>query len=463
MGKVRRDILLLLLFSCIVSMMLSAAVAVILSADSMTQELQKAQLDVISLIRHTKESGENLDMVSEWIARFGNYRVEQQKDAVDFSDRERARLAREGYVQKGWQANVRTYFYLDDEMYVAYAERENIFTVRDTLQGYLNVACTVLVLFVVFYYMFGRRLIAPVAEMTKAAQRVGEGNFDTKIQTRLFRKSGIFQQINLLVDSFNQMSDDLKSIAYLRNDFVRNLSHEVKTPIATISGYAYLMETTPLPEEETKEYAHLIRQECAHLTKLSENMLRITRIEGRKQTPKSAQFALDEQLRRVCAAMFPQFQKAGLSLEVDLQSIRIRSDQELIQQVWINLLENALKFTPEGGQVAVRARMREDCAHVSVSDTGIGMAKNVEKHIFDKFYQADTSRRTEGNGLGLALCRQIVEVVNGSIDVNSEEGKGSTFTVSLPLDIDNKSTSVRAPKYEKTGNGQSVQEDMGGA
>lgn len=436
MRSIRRDILLLLISACILSMMLSAAISVILSADAMTQELQAAELEVVALSKKMQEANEDTQQLAELIERFGNYRIDKAGN-VDFSKRELARLQEDGYLQKGWQANVKTYYRYGDTLYVVYALHENIFTVRNTLQGYLNVGCTVFILFVIIC-AFGGRVISPIEEMTKAARRVGAGDFDTKVESHLRRKNSVYRQMNALVDSFNQMADDLKGIAYLRNDFARNLSHEVKTPIASISGYAQLMETTPLSQSEIQEYARLIRDECAHLTKLSENMLRISRIETRNQPPACAEYSLDEQIRRASAAMFPAFQKAGVQLKVNLKSVSIVSDRELLAQVWLNLLENALKFTPAGGSVSIGMEVGSDAVLISVADTGIGIAPEALRHIFDQFFQADASHRTEGNGLGLALCKRIVELLKGSILAESEEGHGSIFSVTLPLDFSKK-------------------------
>lgn len=447
MRSLRKEIFIMFILVCILSAMISGAIAVLLNADNMTQELQKTGREIVDLTEQMRAAGMEMDEIARLISAFGDYRLEKCAETVEFSDKELKRLNETGFVDTGWQADTRTYFRMDGDMYVVYAESKNIFAVRSTLEGYLNVLCTVVIIGILVYVIF-ERMISLISEMTEAAKRVGAGDFDVRIQSRLKRKLSPYSQINNLIDAFNRMAGDLKNIAYLRNDFVRNISHEVKTPIASISGYAQLIETTELTGEESREYAGLIRRECTYLTKLSENMLRISRMESRKQTPKSEIFSLDEQLRRAIASLYPRLQAADIALEVDLMSVKLNSDEALLSEVWLNLLDNAIKFTKGGGRITVCVRTEDACVIVRISDTGIGMTDVEMKYAFDKFYQADHSHRTEGNGLGLALSKRIVEMVGGTIDVESRKGEGSTFIVRLPMDAEKR---ARIGRRERLG------------
>ena len=241
-----------------------------------------------------------------------------------------------------------------------------------------------------------------------------------------------YDEIEALAATFNRMTDDLQSIEYLRKDFTSNVSHEIKSPIATISGYAQLLCDESLDAQTRMAYTRSISESCAQLSRLSDNLLRITRLESGKRKPLAEPFMLDEQLRRTLAAMMPQFRRKRLELTVDLPAARIVSDRELLEQVWQNILRNAIKFTPEGGEISVRLAAADGAFRVEIADSGIGISQDAQKHIFEKFYQADGSHHTEGSGLGLSLVKRIVDACGGEISVQSAPGEGSAFTVVLP-------------------------------
>lgn len=432
MGKLRTQLLVLFTVVSFISLIVSSAITVLLSADAVTQEMQKSEGEIIQLARRLKAEAQlDIDAISQALSSYGMYRLARCEEAPKFTLAQRRAIESGGWASKGWQANTRAYFLMDGELYMVSAQSRNIFALRNTLQGYLSVGCTVIILFTLLCVL-GMRLAQPIVELSEATRKVAAGDFNARVQTRPRRKTAVFTQIDQLVNDFNQMADDLKNIAYLRHDFTSNISHEVKTPIAAISGYAQLLQAEKLPDDDRRDYARLIYEECARLTHLSENLLRITRMESRKQNPIYQTFALDEQLRRIGASLMPRAREAGLKCEFKLESARIQSDSELLAQVWTNLLDNAIKFTPPGGSIRVTLAHSEDSVRVCVSDTGIGIAESARAHVFEKFYQADTSRHTEGNGLGLALCKRIVDALGGQIELESAPGAGSRISVVLP-------------------------------
>ena len=233
--------------------------------------------------------------------------------------------------------------------------------------------------------------------------------------------------------NFNKMVEELGSIETLKTDFVSNVSHEMKTPIAIIKNYAQLMQAGHVSEEQGKEYAKNIEQAAARLSSLIGNILKLNRLEHQRITPEVETYDV---CRQLCESVFlfeDALEEKGIELEADIEdTAMIKADASLMELVWNNLLSNAVKFTDRGGRITVGQTSDERHVRVSVSDTGCGIAKESIHHIFDKFYQGDTSHSMEGNGLGLALVKRVLELTDGEIQITSEEGKGSTFTVTLP-------------------------------
>lgn len=232
--------------------------------------------------------------------------------------------------------------------------------------------------------------------------------------------------------AFNAMVRSLRSIETLKTDFISDFSHEFKTPISSICGFAKLLKNQNLSEEEKREYVDIIIAESERLSRLSKNALSISKLENSDGAIEKKTYRLDEQLRK-CVLIF-QTEADGKQIDLSLsgEDVTFYGNEELLQQLWINLIGNAVKFTPEHGSIAIDISSGENVVRVSVSDTGCGMDEITKKRIFDKFWQADSSRTTVGNGLGLAIAKKIVDLSGGNIEVASEIGKGSTFTVVLP-------------------------------
>ncbi len=246
--------------------------------------------------------------------------------------------------------------------------------------------------------------------------------------------------------SFNAMVASLKSIETLKTDFISDFSHELKTPIASICGFAKLLKNPNISDKEKEEYIEIIISESERLTLLSKNILSLSKLDNHEAVYEKKPYSLDEQLRK-CALMF-QSEMDGKNIDLSLSGDNAVycGNEELMQQLWINLISNAVKFTPERGSVEIAIAKKENGISVSISDTGIGMDEETIARMFDKFYQHDPSRSVTGNGLGLAIVQRIIRIVGGDITAESEVGKGSTFTVFLPEEEQPSPVEKKKPK-----------------
>jgi signal transduction histidine kinase len=260
----------------------------------------------------------------------------------------------------------------------------------------------------------------------EATKEVAKGNFDIKVD----RYSD--DEVGELAESFNKMTAELKSMEMLQKDFISNVSHEFKTPISSIQGFAELMKSGRITDEERREYAEIISAEAERLSKLTSNILKLSKLENQDTMSERNLFSLDEQIRRVILLLEPEWNKKNIQFDLHLNDIMFYGNEELLQQVWLNLLDNAIKFSHRNGKIIVQLYHTGTSIKAKVMDRGIGMDDRTRERIFDKFYQGDTTRASEGNGLGLALVKRIVELSGGKIDVESRRGKGSTFTIVLP-------------------------------
>lgn len=286
---------------------------------------------------------------------------------------------------------------------------------------------------VVIAALLSQRSVKPIRDMMKATDKVAQGNFSVRVNG-----SFVFE-LDALAVSFNKMVQELKSIETLRSDFVRNFSHEFKTPIASISGFAKLLQAGDITAAERQEYLNIIIQESERLVDLSTNILNLSKIEHTEIISEKSNYCLDEQIRLAIVMLEPKW--SGKNLHVDIQledGIEILGDKNLFQQIWVNLLDNAIKYTNNGGVIKVGLWRSGQKATFRLEDNGYGMSDETMRHIFDKFYQGDTSHSSAGNGLGLTLVKRIIELCEGTIEVQSQLGKGSVFIVQLPLGVNAK-------------------------
>lgn len=272
----------------------------------------------------------------------------------------------------------------------------------------------------------------PLKNLAKATEKVANGDFSVYVPT--INNVDRLDYLDVMIMDFNKMVEELGSIETLKTDFVSNVSHEMKTPIAVMKNYAELLQMKEVSEEQRITYAKSIEEAASRLSHLISNILKLNRLENQSIVPCADTYDLSRQLCD-CILMFENiWEEKDIEMDIDIEERTIiRSDESLMELVWNNLLSNALKFTESGGMVSVKQTTSEKGISIAVSDSGCGMSEESVKHIFDKFYQADTSHFKEGNGLGLAMVKRIIDLLDGTIFVESKLGKGSTFTVTIPV------------------------------
>ncbi len=284
--------------------------------------------------------------------------------------------------------------------------------------------------------LFTRRKIKdtyeePLHKLAEATDKVANGDFSVYVPA--IHTQDKWDYLDVMLMDFNKMVEELGSIETLKTDFVSNVSHEMKTPIAIIKNYAELLNGEHITETQRKEYAESIEGAARRLSDLISNILKLNKLENQRITPELETYNLSRQLCECILQFEDAWEEKGIELETEIEDVAmVKADESLLELVWNNLLSNAVKFTEPGGSIAIRQTSDERFINISVSDTGCGMERNSMKHIFDKFYQGDTSHSKEGNGLGLALVKRVLDLLDGDIQVFSECGKGSTFLVRLP-------------------------------
>ena len=269
----------------------------------------------------------------------------------------------------------------------------------------------------------------PVKLITDTAEKIMNGDFSARVKP--MHGSGM-QGFNNIGESINAMAEELSSVETLRTDFIANVSHEMKTPLAVMQNYGTLLQAPDLPDEKRIEYAKSITDASRRLADMMTNILKLNRLENQQIYPNPTTFDLGEQLCESLLQYESTWEKKNIEIETDIaENVTVSADAELLSLVWNNLFSNAFKFTEEGGKVTLTLTADENFATVKISDTGCGMNSEVGEHIFEKFYQGDASRSTQGNGLGLALVKRVIDITQSEIAVESTIGIGSTFSVRI--------------------------------
>ncbi|MBQ9131460.1 MAG: HAMP domain-containing histidine kinase [Clostridia bacterium] len=270
----------------------------------------------------------------------------------------------------------------------------------------------------------------PVKRISEATSKMMDGDFSVRIHpTAKFATDDSFNEI---IDAINKMAEELSGVETLRTDFIANVSHEMKTPLAVMQNYGTLLQAPDLPEEKRVEYAKAITDSSRRLADMMTNILKLNRLENQQIYPNPTTFDLGEQLCESLLQYESVWERKNIEIETDIaEGVLVSADTELLSLVWNNLFSNAFKFTEDGGRVRLTLTADEEYATVKVADTGCGMSHDVGAHIFEKFYQGDTSHATQGNGLGLALVKRVIDIMQGEIGVESAVGVGTTFTVRI--------------------------------
>ena len=275
--------------------------------------------------------------------------------------------------------------------------------------------------------VMGRFPLRPIREVIDATNKLAAGDFSARITINHT------PELIELRDSFNRMASELNSIELLRTDFVNNFSHEFKTPIVSIKGFAELLKMEDLPKQERDEYLDIIIRESTRLATMATNVLNLSRVENQTIVADKTPFELSEQVRRAILLLQNSWERKGIHLEIELSEMEILANSELLNQVWVNLIDNAIKFSNPQGRIVVRLVRNEGFAEFTVRDYGMGIAEKDVPHVFDKFYQGETARAVPGNGFGLTLAQRIVQLHGGEIACTSKLGRWTEFTVRLPL------------------------------
>ena len=278
-----------------------------------------------------------------------------------------------------------------------------------------------------FSWIFSKRILSPFREIIDAVNRLADGDF----KVRLHLTEELWESREM-TKSFNHMAEELGSLEMLRSDFVNNFSHEFKTPIASIRGFARMLQREDLTREEQKEYLQIIVDESERLTGLATNVLNLSKIENQTILTGQVQFNCTEQIRRIIALLEPKWSKKNLKFLLEADEIMIYGNMELLEQVWINLLDNAIKFSPDSSGIELLLRKRPGGVLFTITDHGSGIPSEAQTHIFDKFYQGDTSHTVQGNGLGLTIAKKIIELHKGNIQIKKSDISGTIFEVMLP-------------------------------
>ncbi|MCL1859364.1 MAG: HAMP domain-containing histidine kinase [Oscillospiraceae bacterium] len=288
----------------------------------------------------------------------------------------------------------------------------------------------------VIAYFASKKFLKPINNLIKATKIIAKGNFKVKVPITI-----TVEVLRELLESFNKMAEELGGIEIFRNDFINNFSHEFKTPIVSIKGFAKQLRQNNLPPERRQEYIDIIIKECERLTDMSSKVLLLTKLENQQIITDKKDYSLDEQIRNCILLLEKQWSKKNIDFNLELVPAIFYGNEEMMSHIWLNLLENAIKYSRENSEISVSCRESkkinpsgsiENATEVKITDSGVGMDEETLKHIFEKFYQGDAAHSDQGNGLGLPLVKRIAELCGVRISVQSEKDKGTSFYIYLP-------------------------------
>jgi len=306
---------------------------------------------------------------------------------------------------------------------VGYQPENNLFRNYAMLLAYAFLFS--IIVFMLIIMGLSNKAMKPIVQLNNATQEVARGNFDVVVV------NDSQDEIGQLTESFNKMAKELKSIEYLRKDFVSNVSHEFKTPISSILGFAKLLENRNLTDEEKKEYLDIIVEESKRLSNLSTNILNLSKLESQEIVFNKSEYDLDEQMRNVILLLEPKWYEKNISFDIEMENISLHANEDLMQQVWINLLNNAITYSHPKGVIHIKVYNEEEQAVIVIRDEGIGMDEYTKERMFEKFFKGNSSLSKEGTGLGLALVKRIIDLHHGTIEVESRPGEGTRIKLAI--------------------------------
>ena len=289
---------------------------------------------------------------------------------------------------------------------------------------------SILLITIALMQNISRKIVNPIKKITDATKKVASGDFTIELETKRD------DEIGELTHNFNKMVKELNSIECLQKDFINNVSHEIKTPISSIQGFAKLLEADDLIKEERKEYAEIIKEESDRLLYLSTNILKLAKLENQERIMNKTKFNIAEQIRRTISVLEQKWKEKNIKFNVSLKEQEFLGEKDLMYQVWMNIIENSIKFSKQDGQIDVKMKTNQDSIIVEIKDYGIGMEEEEAKKIFDIFYQVDKSHTKPGAGLGMTIAKRIVELSDGKIEVKSKLNESTTFIVTLPSKLE---------------------------
>ncbi|MBU5593940.1 HAMP domain-containing histidine kinase [Amphibacillus sp. MSJ-3] len=299
----------------------------------------------------------------------------------------------------------------------------------DTRQLTMHVLLLVLLIGSLFIILISRYFVGSIRSVTKASEQLATGDFSVRLQTE--RQD----EVGRLMRSFNDLAQALGNMDEVRESFVSNVSHEIQSPLTSIKGYARAIQDGLIPIEDQAEYIAVIYREADRLSRLSNSLLKMASLDAEEHLIKLEHYRLDEQIRRVTLSTEPFWREKNITFDLDLTKIYIYADQDLLEQAWLNLITNAIKYNRENGEIHISFYKDEEYHIIRINDTGIGISQSSIPYLFDRFYKEDQSRSefSGGNGLGLSITKKIILLHGGTIDVVSEKGVGTTFFVRLPI------------------------------
>ncbi|MDX8366300.1 HAMP domain-containing sensor histidine kinase [Cytobacillus sp. IB215665] len=303
--------------------------------------------------------------------------------------------------------------------------------IRSSRKIQLTQLAFVLIIGSLFFLYISKLLVQPIKELIKATEEVGNGNY--KVEIPVTSKD----EIGSLTSHFNKMTKELSKIEQMRQDFVAGVSHEIQSPLTSIHGFAKALKNNEIDQQAKMEYLTIIEQESTRLSQLGGNLLKLASLDSEHHPFTLVRYRVDEQIRRVITSLAPQWEAKELLLNIQLPETYFKGDEDLLEQVWVNLLNNAIKFTPRLGSIDINLTTDESKVTCSITDTGPGIPEEDLKYLFEQFYKTDHSRSSRGSGLGLAIVKKIVEMHGGQTMAISELNNGSTFVVTLPINQEN--------------------------